>query len=197
MKKLEQVNIRFFNLIAGSYDLLFGNWIRGTQRKAIMIIHIKNNSKILDAGCGTGNFLRILENSRKKLDLYGIDISEKMLKFARKKLKKSKLKIKSIEEPGFRDNFFDYAFSVDAFHHYSNQNLAMKNFYKILKIGGYLAIIDLNFGYFFNKIFQKIEPGNNKILSPEDMVNLFKTYKFRDIKQNKIGWFTILTYGIK
>ena len=197
MKNLRQTNVRFFDLIARYYDIFFGNWIRKTQKRAIKIIKIKNNSKILDAGCGTGNFLRILENSRKKLDLYGIDISQKMLKIAEDKLKKSKLKIESVEKMSFRDNSFDYVFSMDAFHHYPDQNLVIKNFYKILKIDGYLAIIDLSFGYFFNKIFQKIEPGNNKLLSPNEMRYLFEISKFRNIKQNKIGLFTTITYGIK
>ena len=120
-----------------------------------------------------------------------------MLKIAEDKLKKSKLKIESVEKMSFRDNSFDYVFSMDAFHHYPKQNLVIKNFYKILKIGGYLAIIDLSFGYFFNKIFQKIEPGNNKLLSPNEMRYLFEISKFRNIKQNKIGLFTTITYGMK
>ena len=74
MKNLEQINVKFFNLIAGYYDFFFGNWIRKTQKKAINVVKIKDNSKILDAGCGTGNFLKILENSKKNLSLYGIDI---------------------------------------------------------------------------------------------------------------------------
>ncbi|MEK6897077.1 MAG: class I SAM-dependent methyltransferase [Nanoarchaeota archaeon] len=197
MKDLEKTNIRFFNLIAGYYDFFFGNWIRTTQKKAINIIKIRNNSKILDAGCGTGNFLKILESSKKNLNLYGIDISKEMLKIAKGKLKKSKLEIKSVEKIDFKDNSFDYVFSIDAFHHYSNQNLSIKKFNKILKENGCLAVIDLSFGLFLNKIFQKIEPGNNKMHSPEEMRHLFKMNKFRDVKQNKVGLFTTLTYGTK
>ena len=197
MENLEKTNVKFFNLIAKYYDFFFGNWIRTTHKKAINIIKIRNNSKILDAGCGTGNFLRILESSKKNLNLYGIDISKEMLKIAKGKLKKSKLEIKSVEKIGLKNNSFDYVFSVDAFHHYSNQNLAMKNFYKIIKIGGHLAIVDLSFGLFLNKIFQKIEPGNNKMYSPEEMRHLFEINKFGDVKQNKVGLFTTLTYGAK
>src|SRR3989338_11199608 len=133
MKNLEQINVKFFNLIAGYYDFFFGNWIRKTKKKAINVVKIKDNSKILDAGCGTGNFLKILENSKKNLSLYGIDISREMLRIAKGKLNKPKLEIKSVEKMGFKDNSFDYVFSVDAFHHYSKPDLVMKNFYKILK----------------------------------------------------------------
>ncbi|MDP3765970.1 MAG: methyltransferase domain-containing protein, partial [Nanoarchaeota archaeon] len=108
-----------------------------------------------------------------------------------------KLKNKAVEKIGFKDNSFDYVFSVDAFHHYSNQNLAMKKFYKILKKNGSLAVIDLSFGFALNKVFQKIEPGNNKVYSPEEMRHLFKMNKFKDVKQNKVGLFTTLTYGVK
>tara|TARA_B100000959_G_C14521227_1_gene435522 strand:- start:298 stop:552 length:255 start_codon:yes stop_codon:yes gene_type:complete len=43
------------------------------------IIHplIKNNSKILDAGCGAGHYLRsILKLSNKSFQYYGIDLTQ-------------------------------------------------------------------------------------------------------------------------
>ena len=128
MEKLEQKNKKFFNKIAKYYDRgIFKAWNRKTEKKTIEIANIKKNSRILDAGCGTGNLLMLLQ--KKNLKLYGIDISEEMLKIARKKLEnKAKLKLIALENIKFRNNYFDYIFSVDAFHHYSNYDLVMENF---------------------------------------------------------------------
>lgn len=197
---LEEKNKRFFNKMAKHYDVrLFKNWRIKIIKKIIKIADIKNKSCILDAGCGTGEFLAFLFeiHKNKNLKLYGIDISEEMLKIAGEKLKnKAKLKLSSVEKTNFKNNF-DYIFSEDAFHHYSNYDSAMKNFYKLLKKNGKLIIADFDFGFIGNKIFHLIEPGNNKMHSPLEFKKLFREYGFKKIKQIKLGWFYILTIGEK
>ena len=191
------MNKIFFSKISGIYDPFFGKWIKKMQGKVIRIAGVKNNSKILDAGCGTGNLLRYLEDYKKKLNLYGIDISKEMLEIAREKLEKSKLYLQSAEKLKFEDNFFNYIFSTDAFHHYYNPDKVMKNFYRILKKNGKLLVADFNFGGFFNKLFHMIEPGNNQTYSPLEFRKLFKKHGFREIKQRKVGLFTVVTIGKK
>ncbi len=198
MKSLEQENKEFFDKIAGYYDkMIFKNMLLNQVKNAIEFVNVKKGSKILDAGCGTGNLLKILENEDKILKLYGIDISNKMLKIARKKLKNAKIKLESVEKLNFKKNYFDYVFSIDAFHHYYNQRLVMRNFYRILKKNGYIIVVDFNFGIFLNKIFSIIEPGNNEMHTALEFKELFKKYKFRDIRQKRFGIFSILTIGIK
>ena len=198
MKNLEQKNKRFFNNITKYYDKgIFKNWNRKIERKAIETISIKKNSKILDIGCGTGNLLYLFQEQRKNLKLYGIDISEEMLKIAKVKLKTTDLKLQSVEQINFKSNYFDYVFSVDAFHHYSNYDLAMKNIYRVLKKEGKLIVVDFNFGFIGNKIFHAIEPGNNKMYSKDEFKKLFKAYEFKNISQKRFGLFSILTIGEK
>lgn len=192
---IEKQNKFFFGKIANYYDLIFGNWIRKMQMRVINLVKIKNKSRILDAGCGTGNLLVLLESYDARL--YGIDISKEMLRIARNKLHKTKLKLVSVEKLNFKNKFFNYIFSIDAFHHYSNKEKAMENFYRVLKRNGKLVIVDINFGKCLNTIFQKLEPGNNGINSKREMKNIFKQYNFREIEQSKVGIFTIMTLGIK
>ena len=200
-KNLKEANKRFFRLIAKCYDVLFGNRIINMQRRAIENLNIKNGSRILDAGAGTGNLLMLLERYEKEkqmnLELYGIDISKEMLEIARKKLKSSKLRIQEVEKLNFKNNYFDYVFSTDAFHHYFNHSLAMENFYRVLKKNGYLIVVDLNFGQILNKIFHKIEPGNSKVYTLNELRVLFKSHGFKHIKQEKVGLFTFMTSGRK
>ena len=73
----------------------------------------------------------------------------------------------------------------------------MGNFYRVLKKGGYLVVVDFNFGIFFNRIFNKIEPGNNEMHTPSEFKKLFNNHKFKDIEQKQLGLFNILTIGRK
>lgn len=194
--EIKKQNELFFNKVAYYYDLIFGNWIIKMQTRIIKSAKIRNKSKILDVGCGTGNLLYLLEKYT-NAELYGIDISKEMLKIAKKKLRNSNLKLAQVENLKFSKNYFDYIFIVDAFHHFSDKEKVMKNFYRVLKRKGKLIIVDVNFGTFLNNIFQKLEPGNSGIYTKQEMKNIFKQYNFREIEQKKVGMFTTMTVGIK
>ena len=195
---LKEDNIRFFNRLAGFYDSgILKKWLSGIQKKMLKHLEIKKNSRILDAGCGTGNLLILLSKLDKNLNLKGIDISKEMLKTAGKKLKnKAKLKLMSAEELSYKGKF-DFIFSTEAFHHYYNQEKAMQNFSRALKKHGKLVIVDVYFGKILNFIFERIEPGVNKINSKKDFYDLFKKSKFKNIGQRRIGLFAVMTMGEK
>ncbi|MEK6935603.1 MAG: class I SAM-dependent methyltransferase [Nanoarchaeota archaeon] len=198
MENLTEKNRKFFDMVARYYDSgILKAWLNGILERAWRQIKVNNNSKILDAGCGTGNFLKILEDENKSLELYGIDISSQMLKIAKNKLKnKAKLSLVAVEKIKYK-NKFDYIFSAEAFHHYENQDKAMENFNIALKKKGKLIIVDLSFGRILNWLFNKIEPGNSKMNSSSDFLKIFKLYKFRNIKQKRLGLFVIMTIGEK
>ena len=109
-----QKNILFFDNIARYYDNILGRWFNGILRRLIKEVKIKDNSMILDVGCGTGSFLKIISNN-KTLRLYGIDISPKMLEVAKSKLKnKAELNLISAEKIDYKHKF-DYIFSTGLF----------------------------------------------------------------------------------
>jgi len=197
MESLIKKNRIFFNRIAKHYDFgIFKKWQEKIKRIALGMIAIKDNSKILDAGCGTGSLLSILSKTNPRVKLYGIDISSEMLKIARKKLgRKANLELSSVEELSKKE-YYDYIFSSDAFHHYANQELAMQNFYQALKKGGYLIVLDVDFGI-FNSFFHKIEPGNSKMNSSLEFRNLFRKHNFKEIKQKRVGLINVITIGRK
>lgn len=199
MKNIEEKNRKFFNRIAKWYDVsLFRKINERIIERVVRLINVKHDSKILDAGCGTGILLEIFYAEEKKLGLYGIDISEKMIKIAKNKLgNNANLSLQSVEGFDFNGNDFDYVFSIDAFHHYTNQKIAISNFYRILKRGGEFIVVDFSFGKIGNWIFHHIEPGNNKMHTASEFKQLFREHNFLDIQQKKVGIFSILTKGIK
>ena len=106
----------------------------------------KNKIKsILDLGCGTGR--HIIYFTKKKFDVYGIDVARKGIDITRAWLKKEKirarLKIGSIyKRLPYRDNFFDAVISTQVIHHAKIENIrkVIKEIERILKPGGLIFV---------------------------------------------------------
>ena len=197
--EIKEINRRFFDLWARFYDYSFfvKPWLLYIQKKTVVEIKLKDNIKILDVGCGTGDSLIYLYNKNQKLKLFGIDISKNMLKIARKKLgNKAILKFSDVEKIQFENNFFDYVINTEAFHHFPNPNKAIKEMSRVLKKKGKLIITDINFySNFIHWLFKKIEPGHVKIYNEKEFQKAFEKNKLKVIKQKRIGLFAILTLG--
>jgi len=200
MKNAIKANKKFFDFWAPYYDKgIFGRFLFNIIDKTANSVKIKKGSKILNAGCGTGNLLYILEGKNLGLKIYGTDISKKMMRIARKKVKGADIREISVTNLNkeFGENYFDYVFSVDAFHHFPNSKIVMNNFYRILSYNGRLVITDFDFGIILNWIFSVLEPGNTGVYTKEQMKDLFKKSGFIVEKQQKIGLFSLMTMGKK
>jgi len=197
LNSLQKANARFFDKAVWFYEFPFVKIInRMIHKKIAKSVSIEKGSKILDAGCGTGGFLEVLSKN-KSLKLYGVDVSEKMIDLSRERLGKDVVLSRgTVEDLGFKVKF-DYIFSMDSFHHYASQKKAVKNFYGALNKGGKIIVSDFSFGLIGNWLFKKFEPGNSRMLSRRGFRNLFEGFGFKDIRQRRIGIFSILTIGVK
>ena len=114
---------------------------RANHQLVISLLHRltdeKSNLKILDAGCGTGLLAQ-------KLQALGtvdaIDINPEAIKFAKKR--EVKVKLASITNLPFNNSSFDIVISIDVLYHQkvTNDNLALAEFYRVLKPGGLLIV---------------------------------------------------------
>jgi len=103
--------------------------------------HIKNQDKILDFGCGNGRLSELFEG--KDYEYVGVDISNELLKIARKKYPdKEFILIDKENELLFEDGSFDKIFSVAVFHHFNPEmtKQALKELRRILKKDGILIL---------------------------------------------------------
>jgi len=99
------------------------------------------NKKVIDVGCGKGRYLRILKNRFPESILYGIDLSEEMLKSCPEGVETSVGTMLNIRYP---DAFFDFVYSVEALEHAVAIEPAIKEMVRVLKPGGKIVIIDKN-----------------------------------------------------
>ncbi len=194
-KNIKQ-NSSFFNRWARSYDqVLFQFWMKKFHVPVLKELLLNKKTKVLDISCGTGELLKNLQG---KASLYGIDISEEMLKKARMKLSGAKLQKADVHALPFKDNFFDYVISTEAFHHYYGQQKALQEMSRVARKGGKVIIVDINF--FLRPIhwlFQRYEPGCVKINNRKEMRRLFQETGLYNIRQRRNFVFAVMTVGEK
>ncbi|MBN2127373.1 MAG: class I SAM-dependent methyltransferase [Candidatus Diapherotrites archaeon] len=115
------------------------------------------NSLILEAGCGTGEFSCGFALSEKS-KITGIDLSPASIEKAKKNAVKFHLKNVSFKEADvlvlpFKDNSFDYVFSLGCVHHTTNPKNAVKEICRVLKPNGFLVLGVYNkYGRFITRI---------------------------------------------
>lgn len=106
--------------------------------------------KILDVGTGTGAMALILAEMGHSVT--GIDLSDGMLNMAREKAKDTNLMVEfeigDAEKLIFSDNVFDMVINRHLLWTLPNPEKAIKEWYRVLKPEGHVAIIDGNFKSF-------------------------------------------------
>lgn len=119
-------------------------------KKPLKCATVPEAIKLLDFGCGTGEFLKILRKKGFKGQLEGCDISEGMLKEAAKHWSDGSLpplhSIRVNEKLPFAENSYDLVVVNCIFHHIelSQHSRILGELTRILKPGGRIAISEHN-----------------------------------------------------
>jgi len=158
MKENKEEKIKeFFNKrIKFQGDEKFASDIGNKNDSGIMILNflkskIDKKGRILDAGCGEGRFSKYFIENR--ANITSMDFSEEYIRIAKKNINKGKFVIGSVTKLPFKDNSFDYIFSVDVLQHVPDLEKAIKEFFRVLRKGGTLIIVNKNKFGFHKKYF--------------------------------------------
>jgi len=113
------------------------------------------NGKLLDIGCGSGEYLNVIRQFG--WDTYGIELNEKAVYIAQS----AGLKVKkgSAEETRYGDSFFDVVRMWNLLEHTISPRRALSEVARILKKGGYLLVFVPNFYSVDRKYFGKYWAG--------------------------------------
>lgn len=181
-----------FNVQANTYDVdKTGKHARGQYKYVLNELQQLDFQKILDVGCGTGEILKSIKERYSFVQLYGLDISEEMLKQANDKLKgTATLILGDAENITPETNSFDLLLCTDSFHHYPNPQQAISEFYRVLKHGKFLLIADywkpFPIRQIMNLFISYSNEGDVKIYSKKEIIEFLKQGGFQEIIYKKI-----------
>lgn len=140
-----------FDKEALSYDSWYtsklGGFVDEVETKlAFSLFKVSEGMRILDIGCGTGNFS--IKLARMGCRVVGVDVSGEMLSQARDKAEKEGLDIEfynmDVYNLAFEDRSFDGAFSMAAFEFISEPERALKEIFRVVRDKGNILVGTIN-----------------------------------------------------
>jgi ubiquinone/menaquinone biosynthesis C-methylase UbiE len=120
-----------------------------TARKALLDqATVQAGQRILDIGCGTGTFAKLIKEFHPDVDIVGLDPDPKALARAQRKAKRSAMPIRF--DQGFSDELpypeasFDRVFSTFMFHHLAadKREKTLCEVRRVLALGGSFHLLD-------------------------------------------------------
>ncbi len=146
-------------------------WYRA-KRELIGIVFVKHSIKkmlILEVGCGAGGQLGTLSMHGNKV--VGTDVNTKALDEAKKR--GFDVFYQDIQEEVSDVGLYDVVCAFDVLEHIENDNLALKNIYKLLKPGGLFVFTVPAFKFLFS--------GHDKYLQH------YRRYSMKGLKQQLLN----------
>lgn len=206
MDQLEKNSIEEFSKWADNYDNpLTSITFRQTNAKIVKLLEPKQNSSLLDVGCGSGILIKFLLDANRGMKLFGLDITPKMVEVAKRKFSNDpsvEITLGSAVKMPYKDSSFDYVTCASSFHHHPDPVKSAKEMVRVLKPGGKLLILDMCIEGLLRKILFKVEnvyhnEGKVFRLTNKEMHDLYKKVGLKQIEQSTFLYFTLVTIGIK
>jgi ubiquinone/menaquinone biosynthesis C-methylase UbiE len=100
-------------------------WGDGNVWNEIPMFFYGLEGKVLDIACGTGKTIHINKELNPRLDIYGCDISDRLIGMAKDRgIPSNRLIVCDASNMrDYRDNFFDYAYSIGSLEHFTEEGI--------------------------------------------------------------------------
>ena len=121
--------------------------LRAMEDHLFTALALPSGSTVLDAGCGVGHVA--MQLARKGLQIQAIDVVEHHIEKAQRNVRAQHLSDHITVQKGdyhhldqFDDRSFDGAYTMETFVHATDPLRALREFYRVLKPGGRLAMFE-------------------------------------------------------
>ena len=179
-----------FNIIGPIYDRIFG---RGSVDNLLNLGRFTLTNIVLDLGGGTGRVAAAIKPLVHAV--YVGDSALGMLKAA--KLKEVEVLMAYSEHLPTPEQSFDRIIMVDAFHHLADQELTLKEMWRVLRPGGKIVIEEPDISNFWVKLIafgEKVLLMRSHFLRPEKIAQLAEQFDevCASVKKSKgVAWVII------
>ena len=188
----------FYSRIAGGYDWLvkavpiWRNWI-------MTVMPWIQGPRVLEVSFGTG-FL--LTQYADQFTTYGIDYNQNLARVAKSNLRKvgmaANLQVANVEAIPYSDDSFDTVVNTMAFTAYPDGTLALSELLRVLKSGGRLVMVDVNYpgnGNWAGKLLTKGWKAGGDII--RDMPDLFAAFGLEWMEKEVGGFGSVHLYVVE
>lgn len=180
-------NKKYVDIVYNKKDKPFTNYPSQMIKYLIEKYSIPEKSKILELGCGRGEFLN--EFYKNKMLSYGIDISN----YAEKKY--PYLEISSVDmlkkSLPFPDNSFDVIYSKSFVEHFYYPEKIFEEAYRVLKKGGIIITLTPEWKYYYKTFYEDYThrtPFTKLSLRDIHLINNFKNFEVESFRQLPFMW---------
>lgn len=182
----------YYELHSKFYDVTRWTFLFGRNALPKYFPSLRQNSKILDLGCGTGKHLHQLRKKYPNSEIIGLDQSSAMLSKVTQKPSYN-LFIENYSTSNFPDNSFDLiicSYSLTMFDDLEQALFSLKNH---LKPNGTLLVLDFDSTPFswFSKWMKK-----NHVSFEPNLFQLLKNNFTVEFKESRKAYFGLYYYSI-
>jgi len=134
-----------YEQLARQYDRRWSGYLQGTLTRLLKCLALSGTERVLDLGCGTGEFERLVMQQFGSVSMVGLDTTPAMAAVARQKLRGApnvQILVARAEALPFRAEEFDVVVSASMVHHVRDARSLLVEGCRVLRRGGQLAILD-------------------------------------------------------
>ena len=154
------------------------------------LMRLTPDDNVLDLGCGAGWLARLLAERVPEGRVVGVDISDEMVRRARKKyvdLENAMFVIGSADEIPWDANFFTRAISVESAYYWPEPARALRETFRVLREGGSAWVL---INYYRDNLYCHQWAGEFAIpanlLSAEEWAAMFREAGFSDVSHRRV-----------
>jgi SAM-dependent methyltransferase len=159
-------------------------------RPTLELMQLATTDNVLDVGCGAGWLSRILAQAVPEGRVVGMDISDEMVRRARRASSESHnlvFVIGGVDEIPWEAHFFDKAISVESSYYWPRPAEGLRQIFRVLREGGsaWLLINYYRDNPYCHQWGEKLAVPTH-LLSAEEWADLFRQAGFTEVRHRLI-----------